>query len=86
MLEENNVLLKSFRMVKEVFKEDKYMNITLRLVAKRSMVECIPPITYKIFVLVVDDVENLEKERIHCYWKQEWNVAMCTLLIMGLTI
>ena len=65
MLDNHNVLVKSFRRVREAFDEDETQQVNLRLIGKRSkdgrMYNL--PTTDEVAMLIVGDIENLEKGR-----------------------
>jgi hypothetical protein len=54
MLDEHNVLAKTFRMARDRFKEDDYHEYTLKLIGKRSGTHNLPS-TSKVAALVVRD-------------------------------
>jgi hypothetical protein len=54
MLDEHNVLAKTFRMARDIFKEDDYHEYTLKLIGKRSGTHNLPSAT-KVVALVVRD-------------------------------
>ena len=65
ILDEHNVLAKSFKMVKEAFKNDNLMNVSLQLIGKQSkdgrMYNL--PTSKEVAILIVGDIKNLDRER-----------------------
>ena len=63
MLDEHSVLVKSFRMVREAFKENESINVNLKLMGKCVKDERIYnlPASNELAILIVGDVKNLER-------------------------
>ena len=65
MLDEHNVLTKSFRMVKEAFQLDNRCNFSLRLIGKCAKGGKMYNLTttQEVAMLIVGDIENLQLRR-----------------------
>ena len=65
MLDENNVMVKSFRMVRETLRQQDCSSIKLRLLGKRGHDgrRYNMPLVYEVVALVVGDFETLPRDR-----------------------
>ena len=83
MLDNHNVLVKSFRRVREAFDEDETQQVNLRLIGKRSkdgrMYNL--PTTDEVAMLIVGDIENLEKGHDIVIRKHEPKYLLCVQMV-----